>query len=371
MDSIEGSNPFGICVDDVARQLAAIFGGSRFRGSPALRRILLLLVEETLLGSGGRLDATVVARRALGKGAEFRSRRDSSVRVAMHRLRTALELYYAGEGAADDIVIGLPPGSYSPTFTVRTPGSPFDPVSDAIQLAEAYQEVLSPSMNARVIRVLRPLLASRPDDPVLLAIYGDVCLDSHKFGFDTVRNAIGEAHRAIEGALAVAPESPVVRVQCGMLALADEDLAHAKTIGLGLMHDRADPVSEAIGRFLVAQAMGGASPGDLPGPDALPEVTVFSWVHLTRFLDAYLAGDYEGALAAATDIALPHFFWGPVLRAVALAQLGLKMASRRQFSRGIALNPKFASNPRWHLAHHIKNEDALGMVLEGAKKAGL
>jgi TolB-like protein len=91
-----------------------------FRRSARSRDFLAYVCAETLAGRAERLHERVVARRALRKQPDFDGRHDTSVRVQAHRVRRALQAYYAGEGADDSIVVDLPTGTYVPTFTRST-----------------------------------------------------------------------------------------------------------------------------------------------------------------------------------------------------------------------------------------------------------
>ena len=55
------------------------------------------------------------------RGSDFDPRTDTIVRVQARRLRARLAEYYAGPGAADPVVIGLPKGSYAVSFTAALP----------------------------------------------------------------------------------------------------------------------------------------------------------------------------------------------------------------------------------------------------------
>lgn len=78
--------------------------------------ILTYVVERTLAGDDRSIKAYTIAVEALGRPPEFNPDRDSTVRVAAMRLRNALDLYYAGPGAADPVRIRMAPGSYRPSF---------------------------------------------------------------------------------------------------------------------------------------------------------------------------------------------------------------------------------------------------------------
>lgn len=80
------------------------------------QRLLRFLVDETLAGRGSALNAYAVGVDGLGKGENFDPAADSSLRVAMHTVRTALKNYYAGRPEAP-VQIDLPRGSYRVNFS--------------------------------------------------------------------------------------------------------------------------------------------------------------------------------------------------------------------------------------------------------------
>jgi len=237
----------GPSADDVARQLSVILGSSRFRRSPVLRRILKFVIEETVRAGRGTLDATAIARGALGKGDSFRSSRDASVRVAMNRLRTTLALYYATEGAADHVVIEMQPGSNRPVIAFRSTDQPADPACEAIAIVEAYQEIITPKASALALRALRAALKAQPDNPQLLAAYTDICLDAYKFQLGTVERPLEEAARTLEHAESLDLQNPAVRFQCGMFALVHDELTAAAQCGHELVRDYPTDPALALG----------------------------------------------------------------------------------------------------------------------------
>jgi hypothetical protein len=71
--------------------------------------------------------------RSVRPPADFDSRVDSTVRVQTGRLRSKLAEYYAGEGAADRLVIEIPKGAYSLTYHIRPPVETPAPTRRAIR----------------------------------------------------------------------------------------------------------------------------------------------------------------------------------------------------------------------------------------------
>ena len=111
--------------DEVRAELQRILASNPFRGSPRHRRFLEFIVEETLAGRDGEIKESVVATEVFGRGTSFDPRTDSVVRVEARNLRSRLNEYYLGEGAADPVIVELPKGAYVPLFraAVRPPVS--------------------------------------------------------------------------------------------------------------------------------------------------------------------------------------------------------------------------------------------------------
>lgn len=81
-----------------------------------LRPLLRYLVVEELEGRGERLKAYSIATDVFGRGDDFDPNTDSIVRVEVHRLRQALDHYYATQGADEPLQIHVPKGSYRPVL---------------------------------------------------------------------------------------------------------------------------------------------------------------------------------------------------------------------------------------------------------------
>lgn len=103
--------------DVVLEALQRIVTSDPFAKSPRSRDFLAYVVTETVMGRGHKLKERTVARGALSRPDSFDARDDAGVRVQAGRVRTALDSYYAAEGAQCDIRIELPRGTYQPIFT--------------------------------------------------------------------------------------------------------------------------------------------------------------------------------------------------------------------------------------------------------------
>ena len=102
--------------DSALVQLERIRASKAFRQADRLKRFLTFIVEETLAGRGDRLKEFVVGVEVFGKDNSFDPGNDPIVRVQARRLRAQLTRYYNEEGQADELLIDLPKGGYSPIF---------------------------------------------------------------------------------------------------------------------------------------------------------------------------------------------------------------------------------------------------------------
>ena len=105
--------------EGVLQAVKAIVLTEQFRASAQLQALLKYVVEEELAGRGDQIKAYSIGLDAMGRSDDFDPQTDPSVRVAMGRLRSALEVYNLTESPESDIRIEIPKGSYRPVFHVR------------------------------------------------------------------------------------------------------------------------------------------------------------------------------------------------------------------------------------------------------------
>jgi serine/threonine-protein kinase len=111
--------------EKIRAALTKVLASLAFQQVDRLRRFLKFIVTETLAGQGGNLKEYVIGVHVFDRDPGFDPRIDPIVRVQARRLRARLERYSQDEGRADEVVIDLPRGRYTPTFHPRdlTPSS--------------------------------------------------------------------------------------------------------------------------------------------------------------------------------------------------------------------------------------------------------
>lgn len=84
--------------------------------SQNLKRLLSYVCRKHFEGSDDELKEYTIATEALGRPADFDQKRDSIVRVEIHRLRKRLLQYYETTGKDESLRIVIPEGKYVPVF---------------------------------------------------------------------------------------------------------------------------------------------------------------------------------------------------------------------------------------------------------------
>ena len=305
-----------------------------------------------------------IALNVFGKGNDFRSKCDSTVRVACSRLRKTLALYNAQVNPK--ILISLGPGSNRPDFQFNRPKS--DVVEEALYLAERYQGIASRSAHQIATKRVCLALEQCPENAQLLAAAADLILDGYKHGYQTRNDQLEEAIRLADRAYAIDDGSAEVILSRAMIFLELGQLSDVRQCGQ-IMMALNDDAAMQFGRWMVDvvsempevlyeehAAEGG---NDLPG-----------WLHHTRFLSAYSVKDYESALSEAIGFGMNEFFWGALERAAALGQLGLLAAGASELKRALDLNPDLTGNFDRYLRSYIPHHNTRMHVLEGIEKVG-
>jgi TolB-like protein len=106
---------------DVRAELDRILSSKGFSGAGRLSKLLRYVADKTLAGETGQLKEYAVGIEVFDRDEKYDPRLDSIVRVEAGRLRTRLDEYYNGEGAASPVRISLPRGGYVARFEPSQP----------------------------------------------------------------------------------------------------------------------------------------------------------------------------------------------------------------------------------------------------------
>src|SRR3984957_359210 len=112
-----GAIPQGPSPEEISRQLRAILASPVFHGSRRCQQFLEFVCEKSLAGEGRTIKERMIAIDVFGRHPETDLGEDTIVRVGAREVRKRLAQYYVTpEGAAAEIRIELPSGSYAPEF---------------------------------------------------------------------------------------------------------------------------------------------------------------------------------------------------------------------------------------------------------------
>jgi hypothetical protein len=103
--------------DEKVEQLDRLLASRTLHGSESLKGFLRFVVTRAIDNGEGSLKEYIIATEVFGRSSNYDSRNDSVVRVQAGRLRSKLQEYYSTEGKDDSILIELPKGHYTPTFS--------------------------------------------------------------------------------------------------------------------------------------------------------------------------------------------------------------------------------------------------------------
>src|ERR1035438_1284576 len=103
--------------DEIRRHLQQILASPVFHGSKRCQQFLEYVCAKSLAGEAGSLKERTVAVEVFGRPPHIDLGEDTIVRVGAREVRKRLAQYYTTpEGAASEIRIDLPSGSYPPDF---------------------------------------------------------------------------------------------------------------------------------------------------------------------------------------------------------------------------------------------------------------
>lgn len=144
----------------VERQLERILASEQFVETTRLARFLEYVVLQALSGNADGLKGYAIGLDVFDKPPTFDPSIDTIVRVQAGKLRSRLDLFYAGEGKDDPLRIIIPKGSYVPVFELALASA---------TTGTSTQEAVVPSDSPRASIAVMPFdnLSGDPDQEFL------------------------------------------------------------------------------------------------------------------------------------------------------------------------------------------------------------
>ena len=222
--------------------LARLVESHAFRTAPQLAAFLCYVVNTALAGRPGEIKGYTIAVEALGRPGDFDPVVDPIVRVEAGRLRRALDVHYAGDGASDPVRVRIPRGSYVPKF-VRQSGEAalLDGAPGLLAAAAIMPAPASPGEAGPAPASAPPLPAARPLAPrLLLAGLAALALVGAGLFWNGQRDLLPESATTVEELTSAIRQQPSVLV----VGLSGSDPALSAAM---LNYD--NQLSDALARF--------------------------------------------------------------------------------------------------------------------------
>jgi len=148
-----------------------IAASTHFRRSARLRDFLLYVTRQEIRNPSAEVHEQEIGAKVFGRSPQYDRSQDNIVRVNATELRKRIELYFATDGAHEELTVAIPRGSYMPVFTWKAPlpaaetslatsrEADMPPAPPATVLPVAQGAVLPPpGGSARLWKVLSALL---------------------------------------------------------------------------------------------------------------------------------------------------------------------------------------------------------------------
>ena len=243
---------------------------------------------------------------------------------------------------------------------------------DAILRFYQYETELTPAAFEKALTALQRATEIDPEYGLAWAMLGHMHADNHALGFCEIEGSLEKALTFAQKGVALAPNNQFARDALTLVYFhrSDKDffLQHAQeTIAL---NPNAPYIVGVAGWHMT---LFGEWDRGLPLLKKGIKLNPYhpSWFHLAFFMYHYHRGEYENAFAEALKFNFPGLYLDPLMRAVALSQLGRQDEAKAAVSQLLELEPDFATRGRLLISRYVKVDEVVDRIIEGLEKAGL
>jgi len=251
-------------------------------------------------------------------------------------------------------------------------------VPDSLSTYEAllcfynYEVTLSPELERRCRAALTAAVEREPEHGPLWSSLAVLEQNAYVTGRSGAERPDGQAAEYAQRGATLAPRSQLTR---GALArnhfLRRMGDAFLQELEVALALNPGSPLFVGMAGYSLILA-GDAQRGR-PILDRAIAMNPFhpGWFHHALFVDDYMKGAYESALHETLKPGFDIGFWGPLLRAAALGQLGRAAEAESAASDLLGLIPDFESRSRDLTHRPILSDAIVDALLDGLRQAGL
>ena len=242
---------------------------------------------------------------------------------------------------------------------------------EAVLAAHHYNIEITPATCARAIAGLEHAVEIDPEYAMAWAMLALVCYDAFAHDFVVLEDGLGKALEAARRAVTLDPTNAHAHLAMGYTGLYDRDTSVVLHCRRACELSPNAALVKALAGWVMALA--GEQDAGLALMREGAELNPYypSWLHGVPCLCHYHAGEYELALVEASRFATPDVYWGPLLLAACLGQLGQTQEARSALDALLELCPAFPQRCLHHLRCFICRDEWIEHLLDGLRKAGL
>jgi tetratricopeptide (TPR) repeat protein len=245
-------------------------------------------------------------------------------------------------------------------------------VYEAVLSHSFFLMVGTPDAYFAAHQALKHAVTVDPEYAPAWAALGGTYTNAYTLGLGTVENPLEEAMACVSRALRLDP-------LCQM--------AYANLAGIYFQHRNREGVIRACERILELNpneasmvgvagfwlAQVGEFDRGLAWLDRSIELNPYypGWFRYPYFLYYFSKGEYEQALREADNFNMPEFFWDPLLRAIALSQLGRTSEAKGALRELLRLKPDAAERARHYLEVYVLFDELRSQMLENLYGLGI
>ena len=241
---------------------------------------------------------------------------------------------------------------------------------EAVLRVHQHNQSVAPELFFEARDALEKAVELEPTYAAGWASLGESRCDSYTLGYTDDIEVVHDALRNTDRALVLEPRCEQAHFVAGIAHLVLRDRAALVRDAEVLLAAPTCPSTQAWGGWLLALSGQWDRGLEILEPQLEAQPGYPLWLHHAPFLNHYRRREYEAALDSALKFTMPNLLWDPIDRAAVLGQLGRSTEAKKAVDEILAIQPKFAADPRRFLSCFISSDDLVDHVFEGLDKAG-
>lgn len=235
-----------------------------------------------------------------------------------------------------------------------------------------YQTQHTPGVASQTLAALEQAAIKEPDNGVILAMIATIYGNRYMLDLGDEKNSLEKMVELSGKAMQLEPNQQLVRIAYAWsyFVLEKKDKFLLETDNALALKPKSPFRIGAIGFFL--SLYGEWERGKSLLDEAISQSVGFpGWYYGATVLYYYRLNEFEKAYNEALKYNVTGLFWGPMLRAATLGQLGRKSDAEKEMSDLHILKPEFESKAYHLISRYVKEETIVDLIMDGLQKAGM